>query len=461
MSEQVDLLVIGAGPAGLAAATLAAERGASVLLADEQPAPGGQIYRGIEAVDPAALPMLGPDYAYGRTLVERFRASGVDYRPRSAVWQLTPERDVWISRDGRSGCVQAGQVIIATGAMERPVPVPGWTLPGVMTMGALQILLKTSALRVDEPLVLAGSGPLFYLLAEQCIRAGANLIALLDTTAWRNEAAALRHLPGAMGGMGRSYLGKGLALKRVIERAKVPIHRFVREIRIEGDHDVCEVAFHGNGLDRRVQTRLVGLHEGVIPAQQMARSVGCDFVWDARQFCFRPTLDAWGMASVDGVFIAGDGAGIAGARAAEHGGRLAALAALARIGRLETSRRDALAAPERAALADHLRVRPFLETLYAPRAEIRRPADDVTICRCEEVTAGQLRGAVAEGCLGPNQAKAYLRCGMGPCQGRLCGPVVSEVIAEARKVAVAEAGYYRIRPPLKPVTVGELAAIET
>jgi len=97
--------------------------------------------------------------------------------------------------------------------------------------------------------------------------------------------------------------------------------------------------------------------------------------------------------------------------------------------------------------------------MYTPRAEILRPADEVIVCRCEEVTAGQIRAVVAHGCQGPNQAKSFLRAGMGPCQGRLCGPVVSAVIAGERGVSVAEIGYYRIRPPLKPITVGELAAL--
>jgi bacterioferritin-associated ferredoxin len=109
----------------------------------------------------------------------------------------------------------------------------------------------------------------------------------------------------------------------------------------------------------------------------------------------------------------------------------------------------------------HLAIRRFLDVLYAPRSEILRPTDDVLVCRCEEVTAAALREVVRQGCLGPNQAKAFLRAGMGACQGRLCGPVVSEIIAEARRVSPAEVGYYRIRPPLKPIAVGELIATET
>ncbi len=140
--------MIGAGPAGLAAATLLAEQHVRVLLLDEQPAPGGQIYRGIEcaAEHGSLLTALGDDYRFGATLVARFRESGAAYRPGSLVWQVTPQREVWFSEDGHSHLVQADAVILTTGAMERPVPVPGWTLPGVMTAGALQILLKSSGM---------------------------------------------------------------------------------------------------------------------------------------------------------------------------------------------------------------------------------------------------------------------------------------------------------------------------
>jgi hypothetical protein len=145
--------------------------------------------------------------------------------------------------------------------------------------------------------------------------------------------------------------------------------------------------------------------------------------------------------------------------AAEHAGRIAAAEALRHLGRLDAAGRDRLAAPDRAGLAAELAVRPLLDTMFPPPARVLRPADEVMVCRCEEVRAGAVRAVVGQGCLGPNQAKAFLRTGMGPCQGRLCGPVVSELIAEARGVGLDEVGYFRIRPPLKPITVAELAGV--
>lgn len=456
MTERVDAVVIGAGPAGMAAATLLAERGASTVLLDQQPAPGGQIYRGIEQAGPAARAVLGPDYAAGAALVERLRASGTSYRPGSAVWNVTAERYVWLIRNGAAHALRAGVVVLATGAMERPVPVPGWTLPGVMTAGAVQILLKNAALR-PAAIVLAGSGPLLYLLAAQLLAAGTTITALLDTTTRRNEWAALRRLPGP-GGWG--LLAKGLKLKAELRAAGVPVWRRVSGIRIEGGSAVEAVQFTAAGRRHRLACGLVALHEGVIPAQQITRLLGCAHQWNDAQHCFQPVLDPWGNTNRAGILVAGDAGGIAGAAAAANAGRIAAAEALRQLGRVSADERDRLAAANRVARCKYLKPRAFLDALYAPPAEIRCPPDEVIVCRCEEVTAGQLRTVARQGCQGPNQAKTFLRAGMGPCQGRICGPVASAILAESLGRDMDEIGYYRIRPPLTPLTVGELATAE-
>ncbi|WP_118178640.1 NAD(P)/FAD-dependent oxidoreductase [Paraburkholderia phosphatilytica] len=454
-ADPAELVIVGGGPAGMAAATLAANLGVEVVLLDEQATPGGQIYRNVSDAPQGRLDVLGPDYTAGRALVDAFRASKARHVGGAAVWQVTAQREVNYLRDGEVKSLQAQQVILCTGAMERPFPIPGWTLPGVLSAGAAQILLKSADTVPSEPVVLAGCGPLLYLLGWQYVRAGVPVRAIVDTTDSADRRRALAHLGGALAGW--RYLKKGLAMMRVLRRAGVPFYEGASGLAVEGDDAARALRFTCNGREQRIESRVVLLHQGVVPNTQFTWSLRAKHRWDDAQLCFVPEVDEWGALDLPGLYVAGDGRGIGGALAAALQGQLAALGAVSATGRIAAAERDRRAAPVRAELSTHLRVRPFLDALYRPKPQNRIPADDVLVCRCEEVTAGTLREHVALGCTGPNQAKSFGRCGMGPCQGRLCGLTVTEVIADARKVTPAEVGYYRIRPPIKPITLGELA----
>ena len=459
--EPVDVAVIGAGPAGLAAATRAAGAGLTVVLLDEQETVGGQIYRAIERSDAQRREILGPDYVAGAALADAFARSGARYEPNASVWQVTRERSVHYLKDGKVGSFEAKRVVLATGALERPFPIPGWTLPGVLTAGAAQILLKSAGEVPTEPPVLVGCGPLLYLLGWQYVRAGVPIRALVDTTRHEDRWRAKRHMISALRAW--PYLAKGLQLLRALREAGVPIHEGADDLRIEGapGDDGTErahaLSFSVRGVPQRIEANVFLLHQGVVPNTQFSWSLRATHHWDDAQLCFTPQADAWGELDLAGIFVAGDGGGIAGAQAAEAQGELSALAIAAQLGAIDQTTRNRSAAPLLRRLAEVRRIRPFLDTLYRPRDENRVPRDDVLVCRCEEVTAGDVRRFVELGCQGPNQAKSFGRCGMGPCQGRLCGLTVTEVIADARKVSPATVGYYRIRPPIKPLTLGELA----
>ncbi|TPG53760.1 FAD-dependent oxidoreductase [Roseomonas nepalensis] len=452
--RRYDLAIAGAGPAGMAAAVEAASLGLSVLVVDEQPAPGGQVFRAVEAAgaDPA---LAGEFLDDGGALVRGFRcATGVDYSPRTALWHVDLATGVIsVLRDGVSEEIQASRLLLATGAQERPVPIPGWTLPGVMGAGAAQILLKTAGAVPQGPVVLAGQGPLAWLLAVQLLRAGAGPMTLLETGGKGALWDAFR-----AGGLwtGRRLLTKGIGLVREARRHGLSVVRGVRDLRAEGEDRVRRVRWAGGEL--ACDTLL--LHEGVIPSTHVSRALGLEHHWDEAQRCWRPALDEWGASSHDLVAVAGDGGGIGGWEAAAATGRLAAIDAARRLGRLPAAEAARRAAPHRARLAAALALRPFLDRLYAPAPEVLAPRDDSTIvCRCEEITAGQVREAARLGATGPNQAKAYLRAGMGPCQGRMCGTTVAAVIAAERGISIEQAGTLRPRAPFKPLTVGELAAL--
>lgn len=462
-AERYDLVVVGAGPAGLSAAARAAELGLFVLLADENPAPGGQIYRAITTTPVTDRSILGEDYWRGSDIVARLKASTATYAPGCTVWSTGPDEaapgsvELGLSLGGKARMISAAQVILATGAQERPFPIPGWTLPGVMTAGAAQIALKGSGIVPAGRTVIAGCGPLLYLLASQLAAAGTEIVAVLDTTPRSSWGKALAALPDFL----RSpYLAKGLKLMAAT-RSKLRFLTGVTGLAAQGDTQLSGIRVERGSRAETIPCDTLLLHQGVMPSVNFSNAAGCEHYFDAEQHAWLPRLDDWYASSAAGIAIAGDGAGIGGAESAALRGEIAAFGAACRLGRLSEPQRDAQAAPVRAELSRRLRGRRFLDLLYKPAPQFLAPPDDATIiCRCEEVTAGQVRDAASRlGVTGPNQMKAFLRCGMGPCQGRLCGPTVVELIAQTRGVSPAETGYYRLRPPVKPVTLAELAAL--
>jgi NADPH-dependent 2,4-dienoyl-CoA reductase/sulfur reductase-like enzyme len=239
-----------------------------------------------------------------------------------------------------------------------------------------------------------------------------------------------------------------------IKRAGVPIRRGVRGLRAAGRGRLERIVWE----DGEFAADYLLLHEGIIPNVQVSLALQLRHEWDEAQLCWRPSLDAWGQTSLPNIAIAGDGGGISGAEAAVLSGRLAALDAAMWLGNIGAAERDRRAAPIRLAL-DHERAsRRFLDRLYRPAPSVMVPdEDEVIACRCEEVSVGQIRRAARLGAQGPNQIKAFTRCGMGPCQGRICGPVVAAIIADVLGKPIAEIGTWRPRAPFKPITVGALA----
>lgn len=470
MSGVVGLAIIGAGPAGMSAAIAAREHGTDVLVFDEQAVPGGQIYRNVETVvaeRPNAARVLGADYTAGAALVRAFRGCGAEYSPRTSVWEVgTVARrengkaplELGVLRDGVAEIVHAHRVIVAAGAQERAVPVAGGTLPGVMSAGGAQSLLKGSGLVPDVPVVVAGSGPLVYLVAWQLVRAGAPVRALLLTMPTGRTWRAVGTLPEALAMPGALRKGIGWRIALADRGVKV-MH--VSDLSLEGRDRVESVRFRRHGRERSMPASLVLLHEGVIPNAHLTLAAQLDHVWDARQHAFHPAVDEWGTTSEPGVLVAGDGAGILGATAAVETGRIAGVEAAYRLGRIRVWDRETLVRRHRTSLTRAWRFREFLDFAFEPGPAVLRPSDPtVTVCRCEEVTVAEIERVIGHGCPGPNQAKAFTRCGMGPCQGRMCGTLASEIFAERRRAGIGEVGHYRIRPPVKPLTVGELATLE-
>jgi len=451
-----DLLIIGGGAAGLSAAAMARTIGLSVELLDERPALGGNFFAGVgERFEGDGV--FGPDYARGTALLAGVGASKLS--KATLAWRVEHDgRTHVLGEEGPVRSIAPKRLLIATGAMERPIPVPGAVLPGVMYAGAAQLMLKTTRSVPSGRCVLVGSGPLLLLLAKQLLDVGVHPTALVETTPRAGFAATLRGLPAALNAP--DLLQKGLALQSAIKHARIPWHRHATGVSIKGSGRVEQVAFaDANGRKQSIDADLVLLHDGIIPNDQVTRQLGCRESWNSAQHCFSPVIDEWGETSLPGIFAAGDCTGIWGVQAAELAGEIAALEIGRQLGCIDKQERDLRAREPLLKLKRQRAFRPFLEARFPPsisRAE--HAAADTVICRCENVTAGEIRRAVAQGATGPDQLKSFTRSGMGPCQGRSCAMAVAEIVARELASTVEAVGRHDIRPPLKPLPLGKIGA---
>lgn len=459
------LVVIGGGPAGIAAAIEAARAGLTAMLLDEAPRLGGQIYRqppqDFRVQDPSRL---GKEFVSGERLRAEFgkMADRVAARCDTSVLAISANREVLCARDGRSGVFGAEQLIIATGAYERPMPFPGWTLPGVMAAGGVQMLIKTMQVRPARRALVAGTGPLIFGAARRLHEAGVEVAAVLEagSSVWPNEA-----LLKAWGEW--HFVQDAWENAQSVRRARIPVLLNHTVSEAHGRQEVEAASFGAvdsrdwRPLKATVQTEAVDLvcvGFGFVPNSEFSVLAGCRQQYVDELGGWVPARDAMMRTTVPGIFAAGDGAGIAGAAAAVEEGRVAGITAAEEAGTItasEAARRRAAPldrlrslARAREALKEASRIRPGLLDLATPQT---------LVCRCEEVCLGEVRAALDAGARDLQAVKLLTRLGMGPCQGRNCAPAMGPYVCRATGRTPEQVGRINPRPPVKPVTLGALA----
>ncbi|RME65268.1 MAG: FAD/NAD(P)-binding oxidoreductase, partial [Alphaproteobacteria bacterium] len=414
------VIVVGAGPAGICAAQTLVAAGIRPVVVDEGQRDGGQIYRRQpENFKRSYAALYGTEAARAKAMHQRFEAlrGHIDYMPQTLVWNIAGQ-DVYVAQGDRLATLPFTALILATGAIDRLMPVKGWTLAGTYSLGGAQIALKAQACAIGRQVVFMGTGALLYLVAAQYLKAGAHVAAVLDTSPWMGRIAALPQLMAQP-----SILWQGVALAWALRRAGVPVHTRVTPLEIEGGpaSGVSHLRFRDRrGRVRRIACDAVAMGYHLRPETQLADLAKCDFEFDADTRQWLPWTDMDGRTSQAGIYLAGDGARVLGARAAAVSGRLAALAALCDLGHGDATPRMARL---RRRLGRYRRFAGGLARAFAWPAALAAALDDETIvCRCECVSAGQLRQVVTEGSASEaNRAKAFSRVGMGRCQGRYCG----------------------------------------
>ncbi|QGP81055.1 FAD/NAD(P)-dependent oxidoreductase [Sphingobium sp. CAP-1] len=447
------IIIVGAGPAGTRAAEACVAAGLRPVVIDEGRRDGGQIYR--RQPDNFTRPytkLYGTEAGRAQAVHGAFDAirDRIDYRPETLVWNIAKDH-VWTAGETGQEALPFDALLLCTGATDRLMPVKGWNYAGAYSLGGSQVALKSQAVSIGHKVVFMGSGPLLYLVASQYVEAGADVAAVLDTSPFSARVKAMPDLLAMP-----SVLWNGVKLTRTLKRAGVAVHLGVTPVEIVGDPDsgVNGVRFRdGNGAERQIACDAVAMGYHLRPETQLADLARCAFAFDPLTRQWLPERDGDGRASVAGVYLAGDGAKILGARSAEVSGRLAALAALADLG-----------LPVDKGVMTHLRgevatyakfARGLAKAFPWPSTQASQLPDEAILCRCEGVTAGDLRGVMREtGAQEANRAKAFSRVGMGRCQGRYCGLAAAELIAAEAGVPVEQVGRLRGQAPVKPLNIG-------
>lgn len=439
------VVIVGAGPAGISAARTLLDHGIKACLVDESLRGGGQIYRRQPANFKRSAKQLygfeaGKAEAVHRTMDEL--APLIDYRPETLVWNAEDGR-LDVLKNGHADSIEYSQIIVATGATDRILPVLGWTLPGVYSLGAAQIALKYQGCAIGERVAFCGSGPLLYLVAYQYAKAGAQVVAVLDSAPF---SAQCRALPALLGQP--ATLAKGLYYRAWLTAHGIPVHQGATLAQIDGEQRVKGIRWGS----RTLECDAVAFAHALRSETQLADLLGCEFAWNALNRAWLPQRDGAGRSSVSGVYLAGDGAGIMGADAAQMAGERAALAVLEDSGVAIDHRRPAVLEQQ---LAGIQRFRHGLETAFPfPEQWAAQAPDALILCRCEEVSVGDVRAVVDEGHWEINRVKAHCRVGMGRCQGRMCGLAAAEIVAERSGRGIEEVGRLRGQAPIKPLPFG-------
>ncbi len=450
-----EILVLGGGAGGLNAAIAAGRAGARVLLVDERPQPGGQYYK-----QPlrAALPD-DAQFAGGRALIAEAQAAGVAFLRGAQLWGAFEPLDLMIFDGGASRLCRPGRLIVAAGAYERGLPFPGWTLPGVMTTGAAQTLLRSYAVLPGQRVLVAGNGPLNLQVAVELARAGAEVAAVVELARrpglWAAAALGTMLTSTPMLALrGRDYLTE---LKR---RGVALLHRHVvAGVERAGDRLRAQVvpwpADGATGRSYEVDAVCVGY--GFMPSNEILRALGCRHAFDPARGHLVTERDGDGLTSVAQVYAVGDCAGLGGAPAAEAEGLIAGLAAARSLGLAPAVGQQQAVVRARAQLRRYRRFQSGLWELFrAPHLLTELAGPQTVICRCEELTLAEIEAGFEDGTQSIGAVKRATRAGMGRCQGRYCGPVLAALAAARRNLPLDEGAHWAPRPPVKPIRIADI-----
>ncbi len=460
--EHTDLIVIGAGPGGMQAAITAANSGIQVTLIDSNSLPGGQYYKQIpqqfsnndqttnqkEAIkliqnlDHPAIKFLS------KTLVW-----GIFHNPKTNLWQTTLQGDNCPER------LEAPAIIIAAGAYDRSIPFPGWDLPGVITAGAAQIMVKSQGILPGKRILISGTGPLQLAAASHLAEAGAEVVGVLEC----NKSILRKGVPYISSIWGQwKRIQEGIEYAGVLLKAGVSYRTGWSVIKAEGVGKVQQAIIaklDSNGVpiqgtEKKYEVDSIVLGYGLTPSTEFFRLLNCDMTYSSAEGVFLPKRDPFFQTSLSGIYAVGDCAGIGGAKLAMLEGKIAANHAATKI---KTTNKDLDVQISQIDKAGFKRERGFAKLLgdvfSIPKGLFSLAESETIICRCEQITLSEVKDAISCGAQSVTDIKNITRSGMGNCQGRTCGSIMAQILAIQSKRSPEESHYLNIRPPVHPVQI--------
>ena len=459
-----DLVVIGGGPAGVASAATAASHGLKVALIDERVTLGGQIFKRVgPGFDLNTKKSLGKDYSRGSDLISELEHPNVSIFTSTTVLTIENGQVITSHPDQGVRAFDYKFLIIAPGAYDRPVAFPGWTLPGVMTAGAVQTIVKTQRISPGKRIFFAGSGPLALAFSAQLISLGAPVFKVIESAPFPTPSNILR-LALRVGG--NLDLARDAAKYRsALLKARVPFKYGRIIVRAEGAGRVESVThakadkdwnpIPGTEVTEPCDAICVGY--GFFPSHELFRLTDCAFDYDENRGGFAVVKDQWGATSVDSVYAVGDGTGVTGSYSAVAQGRLAALHIASRNGKLDSAQLEREAKPFQRELRARNKFQQALNHMFDVGPGIYRLATPETvICRCESVTRSAI-DPIIDSTDDVSVVKGYSRAGMGLCQGRNCQRHIAAMIADRHGKPMADIAFQTPRFPVKPVEIGSIA----
>ena len=458
--KKVDLVVLGAGPAGVAAANVASKEGAEVVIIDENSSAGGQIYRAPPNEFQPQNSFKSDEFREGEKQRNILKNSNVKALFKHRVWSVSSDLVVsTVGPNGLSSC-HTRSLIIANGALERIIPFPGWTIPGVIGLAASTILLKSQYVLPGQSTVVAGCGPLLIAVANGIIKSGGKVSAIIDLNSKSDWIKAFPRLLSRP-----DQLFKGMSWFANIMKAGIKLyggHAVTNTKQVDNvlRISIAPINSAGSILDSKNQKIVEGdclaIGHGLFPSTEITRLLKAKHIYDPLKGGWVPLIDDDFRSSIPGVYIAGDATGISGAFSAVQKGRIAGMAAVRDLNVMSSQKYKAKIKSELIILKKNENFGKAAVRLMKFRPElIQTITSETIVCRCEDVFRSEIDEAIESGARDLNQLKAWTRCGMGPCQGRTCSEAIEAILAS--KVGSRElAGQWTGRTPLRPVPIEQI-----